>query len=132
MADDFGFTAELEKNPLARVEALKSELEEANTDDVEDIMVIIMDIFKEEVLYPEPGNFYTFIYQPKTPDIQYDQQPLIACVGLFNWGFRGLNFHWQRYRNYTWAEVVGKLHVVQYQELDELLALQYGKFLLNK
>ena len=31
MADDFGFTAELEKNPLARVEALKSELEEANT-----------------------------------------------------------------------------------------------------
>ncbi len=132
MADDFGFTAELEKNPLARVEALKSELEEANTDDVEDIMVVIMDIFKEEVLYPEPGNFYTFIYQPKTPDIQYDQQPLIACVGLFNWGFRGLNFHWQRYRNYTWAEVVGKLHVVQYQELDELLALQYGKFLLNK
>ena len=132
MADDFGFTAELEENPLARVEALKSELEEANTDDVEDIMVVIMDIFKEEVLYPEPGNFYTFIYQPKTPDIQYDQQPLIACVGLFNWGFRGLNFHWQRYRNYTWAEVIGKLHVVQYQELDELLALQYGKLLLNK
>ena len=132
MADDFGFAAELAENPLARVEALKSELEEANTDDVEDIMVVIMDIFKEEVLYPEPGNFYTFIYQPKTPDIQYDQQPLIACVGLFNWGFRGLNFHWQRYRNYTWAEVIGKLHVVQYQELDELLALQYGKFLLNK
>ena len=132
MADDFGFTTELAKNPLARVEALQSEIQEANTDDVEDIMVIIMDIFKEEVLYPEPGNFYTFIYQPKTPDIQYDQQPLIACVGLFNWGFRGLNFHWQRYRNYTWAEVVGKLHVVQYQELDELLALQYGKFLLNK
>ena len=132
MADDFGFTAELEENPLARVEALKSELEEANTDDVEDIMVVIMDIFKEEVLYPEPGNFYTFIYQPKTPDIEYDQQPLIACVGLFNWGFRGLNFHWQRYRNYTWAEVVGKLHVVEYQELDELLALQYGKFLINK
>ena len=132
MADDFGFTAELEENPLARVEALKSELEEANTDDVEDIMVVIMDIFKEEVLYPEPGNFYTFIYQPKTPDIEYDQQPLIACVGLFNWGFRGLNFHWQRYRNYTWAEVVGKLHVVEYQELDELLALQYGIFLLNK
>ena len=132
MADDFGFTTELAKNPLARVEALQSEIQEANTDDVEDIMVIILDIFKEEVLYPEPGNFYTFIYQPKTPDIQYDQQPLIACVGLFNWGFRGLNFHWQRYRNYTWAEVVGKLHVVEYQELDELLALQYGKFLLNK
>ena len=132
MADDFGFTAELAENPLARVETLKAELEEANTDDVEDIMIIIMDTFKEEALYPEPGNFYTFVYQPKTPDIEYDQHPLIACVGLFNWGFRGLNFHWQRYRNYTWAEVVGKLHVVKYQELDELLSLQYGKFLLNK
>ena len=132
MADDFGFSEELHKNPLARVETLKAELEEANTDDVEDIMIIIMDTFKEEALYPEPGNFYTFVYQPKTPDIEYDQHPLIACVGIFNWGFRGLNFHWQRYRNYTWAEVVGKLHVVQYQELDELLSLQYGKFLLNK
>ena len=132
MADDFGFSEELHKNPLARVETLKAELEEANTDDVEDIMIIIMDTFKEEALYPEPGNFYTFVYQPKTPDIEYDQHPLFACVGLFNWGFRGLNFHWQRYRNYTWAEVVGKLHVVKYQELDELLSLQYGKFLLNK
>ena len=132
MADDFGFSEELHKNPLARVETLKAELEEANTDDVEDIMIIIMDTFKEEALYPEPGNFYTFVYQPKTPDIEYDQHPLIACVGLFNWGFRGLNFHWQRYRNYTWAEVVGKLHVVKYQELDELISLQYGKFLLNK
>ena len=132
MADDFGFSEELHKNPLARVETLKAELEEANTDDVEDIMIIIMDTFKEEALYPEPGNFYTFVYQPKTPDIEYDQHPLIACVGLFNWVFRGLNFHWQRYRNYTWAEVVGKLHVVKYQELDELLSLQYGKFLLNK
>ena len=45
---------------------------------------------------------------------------------LFGWGFRGLNFHWQEYRNYTWAEVAGKLMVVEYQELDELLALQYG------
>ena len=132
MADDFGFTTELAKNPLARVETLKAELEEANTDDVEDIMIMIMEIFNTEVLYPEPGNFYTFVYQPKTPDIEYDQHPLIACVHLDRWGFRGLNFHWQRYRNYTWAEVVGKLHVVEYQELDELLALQYGKFLLNK
>ena len=132
MANDFGFSEELHKNPLARVETLKAELEEANTDDVEDIMIMIMEIFNTEVLYPEPGNFYTFVYQPKTPDIEYDQHPLIACVHLDRWGFRGLNFHWQRYRNYTWAEVVGKLHIVEYQELDELLALQYGKFLLNK
>ena len=85
MADDFGFTAELEKNPLMRVEELKAKIQEANTDDVEDIMILIMEVFQQEVLYPEPGNFYTFVYQPKTPDIQYDQHPLIACVHLDRW-----------------------------------------------
>tara|TARA_Y100001938_G_C8005154_1_gene386894 strand:- start:6 stop:482 length:477 start_codon:yes stop_codon:yes gene_type:complete len=122
---------ELEKNPTARVEELKRRIKEENTTDPEEIMLTIMEIFTIEVLYPEPGKFYTFVYNAKTPDLTYDQHPLIACMELFRWGFRGLNFHWQGYRNYTWEEVSGKLHVVEFQELDELLALQYGKFLLN-
>ena len=121
----------LERNPTARVEELKRAVAEANTTDPEEIMLIIMEIFTIEVLYPEPGKFYTFVYNAKTPNETYDQHPLIACMELFRWGFRGLNFHWQKYRNYTWEEVSGKLHVVEFQELDELLALQYGKFLLN-
>ena len=123
---------ELEKNPTARVEELKRAVLEANTTDPEEIMLFIMEIFTIEVLYPEPGKFYTYVYNAATPNLTYDQHPLIACTGLFRWGFRGLNFHWQEYRNYTWEEIAGKLHVVEFQELDELLALQYGKFLLNK
>ncbi len=123
---------ELEKNPTARVEELKAAVLQENTTDPEEIMLLIMEIFTIEVLYPEPGKFYTFVYNAKTPNETYDQHPLIACMELFRWGFRGLNFHWQNYRNYTWEEVSGKLHVVEFQELDELLALQYGKFLLNK
>ena len=123
---------ELEKNPTARVEELKRAVLEANTTDPEEIMLFIMEIFTIEVLYPEPGKFYTYVYNAATPNLTYDQHPLIACTGLFRWGFRGLNFHWQEYRNYTWAEVAGKLHLVEFQELDELLSLQYGKFLLNK
>ena len=123
---------ELERNPTARVEELKAAVLEENTTDPEEIMLLIMEIFTIEVLYPEPGKFYTFVYNAKTPNETYDQHPLIACMELFRWGFRGLNFHWQKYRNYTWEEVSGKLHVVEFQELDELLALQYGKFLLNK
>ena len=123
---------ELEKNPTARVEELKRAVLEANTTDPEEIMLFIMEIFTIEVLYPEPGKFYTYVYNAATPNLTYDQHPLITCTGLFRWGFRGLNFHWQEYRNYTWEEIAGKLHVVEFQELDELLALQYGKFLLNK
>ena len=137
MADEnFGFDEEkefdLERNPTERVEELKRMVLDANTSDPEEIMLLIMELFTIEEILPEVGKFYTFIYNPKTPNITYDQHPLIACVDLFKWGFRGLNFHWQEYRNYTWAEVAGKLHLVEFQELDELLALQYGKFLLNK
>ena len=136
MTDSFGFNEEkefdLERNPTERVEELKRMVLDANTNDPEEIMLLIMEIFTIEEILPEVGKFYTFIYNPKTPNITYDQHPLIACVDLFKWGFRGLNFHWQEYRNYTWAEVAGKLHLVEFQELDELLALQYGKFLLNK
>ena len=137
MTDSFGFQealdqeVDLEHHPTARVEELKARVREENVNDPEDIMLLIMEIFTIEEIMPEPGKFYTFIYNAKTPGISYDQHPLIACVEIFRWGFRGLNFHWQQYRNYTWEEIPGQLMVVEFQELDELLALQYGKFILN-
>ena len=137
MTDSFGFQealdqeVDLEHHPTARVEELKARVREENVSAPEDIMLLIMEIFTIQEIVPQTGKFYTFIYNAKTKGITYDQHPLIACVELFRWGFRGLNFHWQNYRNYTWEEVAGKLHVVQFQELDELLALQYGKFILN-
>ena len=137
MTDSFGFQealdqeVNLESNPTARVEELKARVLKENVNDPEDIMLLIMEIFTIQEIVPEAGKFYTFIYNAKTPNISYDQHPLIACVEIFRWGFRGLNFHWQNYRNYTWEELPGQLHVVEFQELDELLALQYGKFILN-
>lgn len=115
---------------MNRVEPIIDQLHEMS--DQDDQMELIIETLTEEVLYPEPGSFYTFIYKPKTPNITYDEYPLIACTELFNWGFKGINFHWRKYRNYTWEEVIGKLHVVNYDELDELISLQYGKFRLNK
>ena len=116
----------------ARVKELLKRVNQSEITNPEDIMLLIMEIFKEQVFTPEVGKFYTFVYNPKTPDIEYDQHPLIACTEIQKWGFRGMNFHWRKYRNYTWQEVAGKLHVVNYNELDELMSLQYGKFRLNK
>lgn len=129
MAEGFG---QYKDTSTARTRELKKRIEDLNLTDPEDIMMIIMEVFKEEVLYPEPGKFYTFLYRPKTPNIEYDQHPLIACTSLERWGFKGINFHWREGRQYTWEEVIGKLHVVKYNELDELISLQYGKFRLNK
>ncbi len=130
MTDSFGFQEE--DTGFNRIEAVKDELTSA-INDPEDMMLIIMEALNNTVTpIPEVGKFYTFIYNAKTPDITYDQHPLIACTELLPWGFRGLNFHWRQSRNYTWPELAGQLYIVEYNELDDLLALPYGKFILNK
>ena len=111
-----------------RIEPIKDELE--TTNDPEDLMLMIMEALKGTVSpIPEVGKFYTFVYNAKTPRIQYDQHPLIACTDLQQWGFKGLNFHWRQSRNYTWEELAGQLYIVDYEELDDLLAIPYAKFL---
>ena len=130
MTDSFGFQEE--DTGFNRIEAVKDELTSA-INDPEDMMLIIMEALNNTVTpIPEVGKFYTFIYNAKTPAITYDQHPLIACTELLRWGFRGLNFHWRQSRNYTWPELAGQLYIVEYNELDDLLALPYGKFILNK
>ena len=63
------------------------------TNDQEDMMLEIMSLLNDTVTpVPDVGNFYTFVYNPKTPNITYDQHPLIACTDIFGWGFRGLIF----------------------------------------
>ena len=129
MAEGFG---QYIAGSTARVRKLKQEIDRKDIKDPEDIMLLIMEYFTEKTWIPEVGKFYTFVYNPKTPDIEYDQHPLIACTEVQRWGFKAINFHWRQSRNYTWEELAGQLHVVKYEELDELLALQYGKFRLNK
>ena len=103
------------------------------TNDPEDMMLEIMELLNDTVTpIPEVGKFYTFVYNAKTPGKTYDQHPLIACTALEQWGFKGLNFHWQQSRNYTWNELAGQLYIVQWNELDDLMAIPYAKFILNK
>ena len=133
MADnDFGFDGEEQMEEDNRIREYLSDLNN-RTNDPEEMMLEIMDVLNTTVTpIPDPGNFYTFVYNAKTPGETYDQHPLIACMELFPWGFRGLNFHWQKYRNYTWEELAGQLYWVKPNELDDLLAIPYAKFLLNQ
>ena len=117
---------------MNRIEEVVEDLEKS-VGDPEEMMLIIMEALNSTVTpIPEIGQFYTFIYNAKTPNITYDQHPLIACTDLQSWGFKGLNFHWRQSRNYTWEELAGQLYIVQYNELDDLLTIPYGKFILNK
>ena len=117
---------------MNRIEEINEDLEKV-VGDPEEMMLLIMEALNSTVTpIPEIGQFYTFIYNAKTPNITYDQHPLIACTDLQSWGFKGLNFHWRQSRNYTWEELAGQLYIVEYDELDDLLRFPYGKFILNK
>ncbi len=59
---------------------------------------------------PEANKYYLFVYKAKTPNIQYDQYPLIICGNVFNWGFTGLNAHWGSIRQYSFGEVRSNLY----------------------
>ena len=130
MAEGFGQYTE-GTGSTARVRELKRRIAKEELRNPDDLMKVIIEIMKDKVSFPEIGKFYTFIYYPKTPNIEYDQYPLIACTSVYEWGFKGTNFHWRDSRSYTWNEVAGKLHVIKYNELDELLSIPYGKFKLN-
>ena len=110
-----------------RIEAIKSKL---TSSDPEDLMLEIMSALNNTVeAIPTVGKYYTFVYNAKTAGKQYDQHPLIACTDLFRWGFRGINFHWQSSRNYTWEELTGQVYMVKSIELDDLLSIPYAKFI---
>ena len=109
----------------SRLDILHERIE--NLSDPEDIMIEIIDVFNKTELVPEVGNYYTFIYNAKTPNINYDQHPLVAVTSIFNWGFQGINYHWNESRRYTWQEVAGSLHVVEDDELMSLRNINYAK-----
>ncbi len=123
--------------PEGYVESKLNRLEHVVSDiiameDPDDMMLAVTETLTETELIPEIGKYYTFIYAPKTPRIRYDQFPLIACVGLFRWGFRGMNYHWGGdFRNYTWNEVLGQLHIAYPMEMEDLRSIPYQNFKIN-
>ena len=129
MTDSFGFDPDFDQN-VNRIIGNDINLK---TNDPEEMMLEIMELLNDTVTpIPEVGKFYTFVYNAKTPGKTYDQHPLIACTSIEQWGIKGINFHWRQSRNYTWQELAGQLYIVQYNELDDLMAIPYGKFILNK
>ena len=102
------------------------------TEEPDDIMIELMNNLGGIVTpVPDVGKYYVFVYQPKTPNIQYDQNPLVAVTDVFRWGFRGVNLHMGQYRQYTWNELVGQLYEINPDELSDVQELPFGKMLLN-
>ena len=57
-------------------------------EDPDDLMLSILSVLKEGNKIPSVGKFYVFVYNPKTPHIRYDQNPLVGVTDIFKWGFK--------------------------------------------
>ena len=126
MEDDFEFERQVGSNRLERVKDSIRDL-----GDPEEMMIEITGILNETVIIPDAGETYTFIYNAKTPRIEYDQHPLVGVTDVFSWGFRGINFHWDKIRNYTWQEIPGQLHIVRQSEMQTILDIPYAYYIKN-
>jgi hypothetical protein len=122
---------EVPTKKLSKVQMLEEEISQA-TDDPDELMSIIQRIFNDTEKLPRPGNIYTFVYNPKTPGIFYDQYPLVMveAKGFSLSGFIGYNVHWSDYRNYSWEGVQSSFHRIKKgEEFDYLHDVPYRKIL---
>ena len=102
------------------------------TEEADDVMIELMDTLTDTVTSsPSVGKYYVFVYNAKTPNIQYDSNPLVAVTDVFDWGFRGVNLHIGQYRNYTTNELVGQLYEVNPDELSDVRELPFVNITLN-
>jgi hypothetical protein len=117
----------LQQRKRSRIAPLVKNL--LGTESADDIMIELMSILPETVGPPKAGKFYIFVYNAKTPGVRYDQNPLVAVTEVFNWGFRGINYHWGEARQYTWDEVAGAVYEVYREEIDDLRRLPFSNIL---
>jgi hypothetical protein len=102
------------------------------TEEADDIMIELMDtLTSTSTSSPSAGKYYVFVYSAKTPNIQFDSNPLVAVTDVFEWGFRGINLHIGQYRNYTYNELVGQLYEVNPDELSDVRELPFVNITLN-
>ena len=101
------------------------------TENADDIMLELLEVLQESGKVPQAGKFYVFVYSAKTNNLRYDQNPFVAVTEVYQWGFKGINFHWGEVRQYTWNEVAGSLYEVYASEIKDLQTLPFANFRLN-
>ena len=114
---------------MSRIDPIMKNL--IGNESADDLATEILGVLTEGSNVPQAGNFYVFVYRAKSSGIAYDSHPLVAVTEVFQWGFKGLNYHWGEMRQYTFQEVVGGLYKVDEMELRDLRTLPFVKIILN-
>ena len=90
-------------------------------------MQLLLSYLTDPEVVPQANKYYVFVYKAKTPNIQYDQHPVILCGNVFKWGFTGYNFHWNEIRQYSFGEVKSNLYGLTEEELEIVNGIPLAK-----
>ena len=102
------------------------------TKDPDDVMIALLEVLTESPARGiQAGKIYVFVYNAKTPQLRYDQNPFVAVTDVMPWGFRGINFHWGESRQYTWSEVAGGVYEFYPSEVKDLQMIPFANYQLN-
>ena len=112
-----------------RIRAVSNNL--IGNEDPDDVMIELLEVLTEGPKSVQAGKMYIFVYNAKTNQLRYDQNPFVAVTDVFQWGFRGINLHWGESRQYTCGEVAGGMYEVYSSEVKDLQMLPFANFKLN-
>ena len=89
---------------------------------------IVIALKQTETAIPIGGKFFTFRYNATTPELLTDRYPLVEVTSIFNWGFRGINYHLYEFRNYNYAQLQSPLYqLYSGPEFDTIERIPYQK-----
>ena len=81
---------------------------------------------------PRPGDFIVFIYYAARENLLYDRYPIVAVDGVFDWGFKGVNLHLGKPRNYDFNRAASPYYTLKREELDDALGLPLMRLYQNR
>mgnify|MGYP001564410904 CR=1 FL=1 len=72
---------------------------------------------------PIPGKVYVYTYIAEKPDFLTDMYPVVQVLGVYDWGWSGINLHIRKQRNYSTGNNTTPLYLLKPNEVQSVLTL---------
>ncbi len=93
---------------------------EASETIMRDLEVVLSDS-KSDI--PLPGKVYVYTYIAEKPDFLTDMYPVVQVLGVYDWGWTGINLHIKKQRNYSIGNNTTPLYMLKPNEVQSALTL---------
>jgi len=94
------------------------------TENSEEIMKELAIVLSDSIApMPIPGKVYVYTYIAEKPDFLTDMYPIVQVLGVYEWGWTGINLHIKKQRNYSTGNNTTPLYMLKPNEVQAALTL---------